>query len=239
MDHGLRFLPRRDPYFGNVVLLMHFDSDKQFGVARDEKKHVFTFAGADPTPSPSPNLKFGASGIQAGGARSNWIETGPSADWAFGSAPATVEFFCYGAAAGLNNSATPISNETPGAQTWSFRYEQLAGTLRFVGLGFTSAAVNFALGAWHHIAATRDAAHVFRIFVDGVLGFEAGVPGGAGTAWGNAANKLLITSSLTDVEWGPRGGGLTGNAIDELRITKGFARYTANFTPPPLPFPDE
>ena len=76
-------------------------------------------------------------------------------------------------------------------------------------------------GEWHHVAFSRDGASG-RLFLDGV--------------------QVGSTLSLSTTELGPTGkpicvGSQNGSSdfngyIEDVRITKGLARYTANFTPP-------
>ena len=81
---------------------------------------------------------------------------------------------------------------------------------------------------WEHIAVVRKSG-VISLYHKGIL-----VP--ADLANGGAANNIVADrleignafASYTDYS----------GYIDDLRITKGVARYTSNFTPPTLPFPD-
>ena len=65
-----------------------------------------------------------------------------------------------------------------------------------------------------------------RIFVDGVQ---------QGTT---QTNSTAYNLSVTSTTIGSQGSSyvMTGY-IDDLRITRGYARYTANFTPPTAPLP--
>jgi YD repeat-containing protein len=78
-------------------------------------------------------------------------------------------------------------------------------------------------GTWRHIAWTRNG-NVHRLFDNGVQ---------VGTATSSiafaSANKNLTVG--TDLTFGGGARAYNGH-IDDLRITKGVARYTANFTPP-------
>lgn len=76
---------------------------------------------------------------------------------------------------------------------------------------------------WTHVAWCR-ALGVLRIFVNGKNGLEASMP----TQFNQSSNYI---GGEADTRF------LNGY-IDDLRITKGVARYTANFTPPTVPFPD-
>jgi hypothetical protein len=80
-------------------------------------------------------------------------------------------------------------------------------------------------GSWVHIAATRSGSS-FRLFING-------------TQDGSATSSGIVGSTSDYFSVGGTGGTnpdtMTGY-IDDLRITKGYARYTANFTPPTAAF---
>jgi hypothetical protein len=82
-------------------------------------------------------------------------------------------------------------------------------------------------GNWHHIAIVREAGSGTRIYIDGTS--EAQQP--AVYSFDNTGNMFVgVRESL--------GGVALNGYIDDLRITKGVARYTAAFTPPTEAFPD-
>ena len=63
-----------------------------------------------------------------------------------------------------------------------------------------------------------------RLFVDGILAASATIAGSC-----TSSNPLNIGYNQRDNTY------VTGY-IDDLRITKGIARYTSNFTPPTTAF---
>jgi hypothetical protein len=80
--------------------------------------------------------------------------------------------------------------------------------------------------AWNHVAVCRYGTNLYG-FVNGVLGSTTSV---STTALVSTTTQVSIGSSL-----GTANTYLTGY-IDDLRVTKGIARYTTNFTPPTTAF---
>lgn len=83
---------------------------------------------------------------------------------------------------------------------------------------------------WTHIAICFDGTTI-KGFSDGVKVID--VPASFG--WNPTTKKVMLGLALVEGSEMHRQG-LNGN-IDELRITKGVARYSDNFTPPESPFP--
>jgi len=81
----------------------------------------------------------------------------------------------------------------------------------------------FPTNAWTHVAVTRDGSNI-RAFINGT---QAGT---TNTALGTNA----IDNALTNYYIGDNQDGNTywNGYISDLRVTKGLARYTSNFTPP-------
>ena len=80
---------------------------------------------------------------------------------------------------------------------------------------------------WNHIAIVR-ASGVFKIFINGIsqtLTINTNPSG----AWGNFTGPLTIGSSADSYV-------NSSCYMDEIRISKGIARWTANFTPPIAPY---
>ena len=83
------------------------------------------------------------------------------------------------------------------------------------------------LNTWHHVAFCRSG-NTFTGYVNGVSALSLS----SSVSLNNSAGSYLMIGDYYV------GGYNLNGYIDDIRITKGVARYTSNFTPPTAPFPD-
>jgi hypothetical protein len=88
----------------------------------------------------------------------------------------------------------------------------------FTDITFTT--TNYNDNTWHHVAYVRSSG-MLRAYVDGVQ---------VGSAV--SVNQNLTSGKKLTIGYNPQDGAYYTGYVDDLRITKGYARYTANFTPP-------
>ena len=151
--------------------------------------------------------------------------------YAFGTGDFTIEMWARFAAVGSGAVHHFYDNRpasTDGAYTTlrtnsSAQLEYVAnGTARITGATLTT-------GVWYHIAVCRSGTDT-KLFVNGV---QSGSTYTDSTNYLNPAARPLVGAS------GYHLGGLNGfnGYIQDLRVTKGVARYTTGFTPPTAAFP--
>jgi hypothetical protein len=143
----------------------------------------------------------------------------------FGTSDFTIEMWFYKTSSG----EILISNVPSGADNNYFVLSATPAQLTIQIRDNTSQQFaygpSFSNNTWIHAAVTRSSGSV-RVFVNGVSG-----------------SPVTITKSITARELCIGSFLYTGSPlyytgyIQDVRITKGVARYTANFTPPTAPFP--
>lgn len=213
-----------DAYWNNVVLAMHMDGENNSTTFQDLTGKTVT---------PFGNAKIVTTQSMFGGASAYFDGTGgyltvpDSEGWNFGSADFTIEMFVnmasvtttYGLVAhwsGTTNHSWGLCHYLNKIQ---FFYSATGANLLFF-----EAPSGCLANTWHHIAACRSSG-VVKLFVDGGQVASAAV-----------ASALFNSTAVLEIG-GSAGGVSTINGhIDDLRITKGVARYTAGFTPPTAPF---
>jgi hypothetical protein len=216
-----------DPYFSSVVLLLHCDGTNGATSATDysNSAHSITFYGNAQLSDTSP--KFGTAAVLFDGS-GDYIQAPDSADWDFGTGDFTIEFW-YKSTTNTSDPGTFVSQYNGNG----FTFRWYLGALYMLN-GATTIATGGSwtptTGVWYHIAACRSGTSL-RLFVDGT---QSG---------STATSSDNITGSNLPLELGcmPYSGGhifpLNGR-LDDVRITKGVARYTANFTAPTEAFPN-
>ena len=80
---------------------------------------------------------------------------------------------------------------------------------------------------WSHVAVVRNGTSL-RIYLNGVSSASTTLPNGA--VLNSVSGNIQIGREQSSYYW--------NGYIDDLRITKGVARYTANFSVPTAQFPD-
>lgn len=113
-----------------------------------------------------------------------------------------------------------------GCTDWGFSFSGSTGAISFAAAGGVSISYTFAAGGYHHIAGTRSG-NTFTLWVDG-------------TSRGTGTSSSSLATGTTLAFCGGRSfdTGTQALKFDEIRIIKGIALYTSNFTPPSAAFPD-
>jgi hypothetical protein len=225
-----------DPYYSNVVLRMPFNGAPGSTSITDEKGKVVTVVGN--TQLSATQARFGPTACYFDGT-GDYLTVPTSVDFNFGSSAFTIEMWVnwsnlptngvYGGLlgryeTGTNNRCFSVGfYNTAGVYTLDFFTNHLgttAGNIAPLSATFTPS-----VGRWYHIAAVADGATRY-MFINGVLQ-------GSSAYNGVYSGSVVTTVGTIGVAYAV----ITGY-IDDLRITKGIARYTANFTPPRAPFPN-
>lgn len=222
-----------DPSLNNVTLLLHFDGTPGSTAIVDSSplKNAATVSNVTLASSPA---KFGTAGVFNGAGK----VTFPPAPGRLGSSDFTIEcwyyprvkltsfptiFGNYSSWFGGNGGVAIFAGHSSGGST---KYN-IALNGNFPAITST---VDIVVNTWVHLALVRRA-NTITFYVGGVAQGSVSTP--AGTVFdgnGNVSSVGAAGDSASD-------GFINGN-IDEFRITKGTARYSANFTPADAPFPD-
>ena len=177
--------------------------------------------------------KYGTGSLSFNGSTDQLTSNAPNTNlYAFGTNDFTIEMWFYvagGATANTNlYDSTPSGGGVVALQIyiigspWTIRlYGGSAGAL--LDSNFT-----VSTSTWYHLAICR-ASGSTKIFVNGT---QQGSTYSDSNNYTNGSQRPVIGA------WGTGSGNYFNGYIDDLRVTKGYARYTSNFTPPTQALPN-
>ncbi|WP_336800666.1 LamG-like jellyroll fold domain-containing protein [Kaistia sp. MMO-174] len=219
-----------DPFFSKVAYLAHMEGANNSTSIVDSSKTGLSVPVSGVAKITTAKAKFGAASLDVTGAANCYAQSAANAALAL---PADFTMECFVNIRGTvgtgdwcifdlrSASATtgPCILHTGGYAICG----QVNGSIRWTDSANSQ-------NAWKHVAIAR-AGSTCRMFVDGV---QIGANYSFATAIGNGQVTL---GKFYNANNGDAKLKLNGN-IDEVRVTVGRARYTSNFAPPALPFPN-
>ena len=214
-----------DPDFANVSLLLHGDGTNGSTTIVDSSPTPKTVTAVGNAQISTAQSKFGGSSLAFDGT-GDYLSLPLDNQISFGSGEFTFEFWLFRNASSQSTILdTRAIGENPDGQI--LFYVLSNGEVEVIVKGVTRlSGGSTTINSWNHYALVRDSSNVVTGYINGVS---------VGT-WSTSLNFTLGSA--------PRIGSTVNNTfyldgyIDDLRITKGVARYTSNFTPPTAPFPD-
>ncbi len=204
-----------DTYWrNNTVLAMHFDGANGSTTITDQKgKAATAYGNAHISTAQS---KFGGSSAYFDGT-GDYISFASNSDFSFGTGDFTVEFWLNCTRAG---NVIDYASNTP-----NLYFDGSNNLVFYAGGASRISTSGVVANTWQHIALCRSGTST-RLFIDGTQ---------VGSTYTDTINYSNAVPYIGSNNGGT--GSITGY-IDDLRITKGIARYTTNFTPPTAAFPD-
>ena len=211
-----------DIYFNSCSLLLHFDSLNSSGSFIDNSSNNFAITSSGNVSVNSYFYKFGgASGLFDG--TGDYLTTTSNSSFGFGTGDYTIEAWVYPTTIRNGENLIYVTDVTEGT-SFGFNQTQVFIGARATALDLT-ATYTVVTNVWTHLTATRQSGTV-RIFANGNLILSGTVNRSCPQGPGAIGDYPTAT-----------GEGVTGY-IDEVRVTKGVARYTGSFVTQSAAFPD-
>ena len=230
-----RFGGAVDPFFSSNSILLHFDGTDGATSFPDSSSYAKSATRFGDTQIDTAYSKFGgASGLFDG--TGDYLEFAYHASLDLSAAgDFTLELQYRPNSIGANQMLVAFAQRAaPSGIGINYIFEVLStGTVRFAFYTVTTLTTfnstgTLTAGTFYHLAITRSG-NVYRIFIDGVLD---GTVTTASAINGNVSTYFILGKYQdSDTRY-------ANGWMDELRLTKGTARYTADFTPPAAAFPD-
>lgn len=209
-----------DPYWNDVILLIPGTTD-----FLDATGSTFTNTNVSLS---NNNPRFGPNSLFFNNTNNSLVSV-YNTSYNLANNDFTVE--CFIKPQNINTRMTIMTNRNGGTSGWLFAINaSLNGRIGFAFVGGISGLNSDSVliaNEWQHIAATNKD-NVLRLFHNGLL-----VSQGPANYSPNATMPIQIGRTLYDSgNYYPYSG-----FMEQIRITKGIARYTGNFSVPNKPFP--
>lgn len=219
----LKGLNAVDPY---TYLLMHMDGVNTGVSFPDSGRFNRTVTASGNVNTSTAQQKFGSASAYFDG-KSDYL-SGVYADMVLGSGDFTIDFWVYPTSV-ANSPVLVDTAPIGGSHSVSTNFVFALNTSRNAYLYHNGATVlttsnAVTLNAWNHIATVRSGTTV-SVYINGVSGGSATLSSNLSSTSLVVGTNAVSTSSQT----------LTGY-MDELRVSIGVARWTANFTPSTAPY---
>ncbi len=214
--------PNKPATFDDVVLLAQFEGTDGSTTTVDasNSNHSLAFNGS--AQIDSAESRFGSASALFDDLDASVLTAADSPDWDFGAGEFTVEGWVRFSSLGSYSGLIYHSDITTDEVGWLVDHIP-SNQIRFhyspdgTNAGRVTLAAPWVptVGTWHHIAVDRDANHNLRLYVDG-----------------NVLIQTTVATPFYDASTDLRIGFRHDGWMDEVRITKGAARYAGSFTPP-------
>jgi sugar lactone lactonase YvrE len=183
------------------------------------------YTGGDAHVAASDPTKYGSNALKLDGT-GDGLSSPETTSFGFSSSDFTIEAWAYLTTNGVFNNIFSAGIDSSNGYRLDISTSNNLRFIAYIGGSWTTVitgSTSLATGQWYHLAVTRNGNN-FDLWVDGSSDATT------------VSNSGTITEPTTKIEIGA----VTTNSLnrsfngylDDLRVTKGVARYAANFTPP-------
>lgn len=213
-------------YVTQPGMLLHFDGPNgSTDIIDSFRRNTATAQGS--AHIDTSQFVFGGSSMRFNGT-TDFIIIAPSTDFVFGVGDFTVDFRVrFNSFASLDTQNLFLHGRLP-SPVYPIYYDEVTGQIHLfspiLGTDIIQTTTIIGLNQWYHVALTSSSTNL-RLFIDGT---QEGATYANQYGWNADSLVLGATSQGTAFFF--------DGWIDELRVLKGVAAWTSNFTPPTAPY---